>query len=109
MALAVAMPPQNSSASLTQRGLARAVGEYVFRTSQQVEQVWRQTKDSQRSAAESFAKSADSHDRTAKSYEKLAELRVGGEYEYRKHAARHRYFAQEDRQIAERLPRMAGH
>jgi hypothetical protein len=45
-------------------------------------------------------------DLIAKSYEKLAELGVGNQY--REHAARHRAFAQEDRQIAERLREMAG-
>jgi hypothetical protein len=71
-----------------------------------IEQALQQTKAAQRSAAESFEKSADSHDRAAKSYEKLAELGEGDEYLER--AARHRGFAQEDRQIAERLRRMAG-
>jgi len=81
------------------------MGEYLLRASQQVEQLRRQTKLAQRSAAESFEKSADSHDRIAKSYEKLAELGEGDEYVER--AARHRAFAHEDRQIAERLRRMA--
>ena len=88
-----------------ERDLKAAV-EHTFRLVQQVEQMRQRTKAAQRSAAESFEKSADSHDRTAKSYEKLAELGEGDEYLER--AARHRGFAQEDRQIAERLRRMAG-
>jgi hypothetical protein len=75
-------------------------------SSQQVEQLRRQTKVAQRSAAESFEKSAGSHDQIARSYEKLAELGEGDEYLQR--AARHRAFAHEDRRIAERLRRMAG-
>lgn len=83
----------------------RGLGEYASHAEQQVEQARQQTKVAQRSAADSFEKSAGSHDRIAGSYEKLAELGEGDEYLER--AARHRAFAHEDRQIAERLRRMA--
>jgi hypothetical protein len=72
---------------------------------ERVQQVRRQMKASQRSAADSVEKSADSHDRAAKSYEKLAECSVRDEY--LEHAARHRAFAQEDRRMAEQLRSMA--
>ncbi|WP_082974968.1 hypothetical protein [Mycobacterium sp. 1245805.9] len=52
-------------------------------------------------------KSADSHERTAKAYEEAAEHSVFSKDEYRKHAARHRDFAREDRRMAKRLRRMA--
>lgn len=84
----------------------RAAMEDASRVGGRVEQVRRQTKAAQRSAAESFDQSADCHDRTATSYERLAEARVCGD-DYRGHAARHREFAREDRRLAARLRRMA--
>ena len=82
------------------------IAEQAFRVVQQTERVAREARAAQRSAADSIDRSADSHDRTAKSYEELAKLSPVGN-EYATHAARHREFAQEDCQMAERLRQMA--
>jgi hypothetical protein len=74
---------------------------------QRAERGRRQVMAAQRSAADSVDESAASHERTAKAYEKAAEHRDRPDDEYLQHAARHHAFAQEDRQMAERLRRMA--
>jgi hypothetical protein len=62
-------------------------------------------RESQRSAAASFDRSADSHDAVARSYEQSARADRPDDHGW--HAARHREFASEDRDIAERLRQMA--
>ncbi len=82
------------------------VAQEIARASHRVERLWRQTKNGQRAAADSFDRSADSHDRAARSYEQFAQC--GGRHaEYLEHAARHRQFAQEDRGLAQQLRQMA--
>jgi hypothetical protein len=78
--------------------------EEAFRFGERAERLQQEVRKSQRSAAESFEKCAASHEKTADSYVKLAEFGEGDEY--LRHAARHRAFAQEDREIAERLRQM---
>jgi len=86
--------------------LCLRVAEEASCARQRVERLRRQTKNCQRSAADSFDRSADSHDRTARSYEQLAQ-RGRRHAEYLEHAARHREFAQEDRRIARQLRQLA--
>ena len=82
--------------------------EEAWRAVQRAEQAGRKARASQRSAANSLDHSADSHERTAKVYEDAAEHGGLRKDEYLQHAARHREFAHEDRQMAERMRQLAG-
>jgi hypothetical protein len=81
--------------------------EQAFRASQRAELARRDVRAAQRSAAASLDGSADSHERTANAYAEAAERGDRRKDDCLEHAARHRAFAQEDRQMAERLRRMA--
>lgn len=74
--------------------------------SQRVETMRRAVKKAQRSAAASFERTADCQDGAASTYEQVARSSAWPD-DYGKHAARHREFAQEDREIAQRLRHMA--
>ena len=60
---------------------------------------------SQSASVESLERAAESHYRIAESYEVMAKRIPEGE-EWVDHAAHHREFAQQDRQMAERMRRM---
>lgn len=80
------------------------VVEEAIRAGQRAAEALRKAKGAQRSAAESLGRSAEAHDRTAEAYEDAADHCVGLEQdEFRARAARHRGFAREDRQIAQKM------
>ena len=83
------------------------ITEQVILTRQRADRVWDRARAAQRSAADSLERSAQSHERVANSYEITAESSERPD-KWRKHAACHREFAQEDHRMAERLRRMAG-
>jgi hypothetical protein len=78
------------------------LAEQAVHAGARADQALQQAKAAQRSAADSLQRSAESHERTAVSYELAAE-RSDQQGMYLQHAARHRAYANEDRQMAERL------
>ncbi len=79
----------------------------ALRAGERAAHAWLLARAAQRSAANSLDNSADSHERTANAYDETAERNTVGGDEYRQHAAIHREFAREDRQMAQRLRHMA--
>lgn len=77
--------------------------EEADRASQRAAQALRQARASQLSAAESLDRSAASHEQAAKGYEDAAAQGGLRSDELRHRAARHRRFAQEDRQAAQQM------
>src|ERR1700745_1670842 len=81
--------------------------EQAFRASRRAERARRGVRAAQRAAAASVDGSADSHERAANAYAEAAEHGDRRKDDCLEHAARHREFAQEDRQIADRWRRRA--
>ena len=79
--------------------------ERVLRAREDAEESRRRCAVSQTASVESLGRSAESHDRIAVSYEGMAK-RMPDEEEWGDHAAAHRRFAWQDREMSERMRRM---